>query len=287
MSLEALASGAGASDLFILKEVRNEQLFNVDGFGRGAGWAGNVSLQPSQEPFIARVMTKGCATKRSGVPFRAFGPYWATDVAGARAGDSVVIVGGEGVSGMPEERIRSLAADAMASARHEVSNEKLDADELEVKQAIESLHQGADEADFEKLARHLATATARALSCEFGAVLLSGPPTRLYMADEGWRPVASEAETIAALLPLKQAVTNGILVEQDLSASNFPYPPLSFEDGVVARCVVPLGEGGKLGLLISAHTGHRPRGFTNLCQRVARSMGEAGEPLLRAAISSL
>ncbi|MPZ71406.1 MAG: hypothetical protein GEU71_18065 [Actinobacteria bacterium] len=93
------------------------------------------------------------------------------------------------------------------------------------------------------------------------------------MADEGWRPTGTEDEVIAALLPLQQAVSEGMLVEQDLSQSAFPYPPLSLQDGLVARCVVPLGPDGDIGVLVLAHAGSAPRGFTSLCQRVASTMG--------------
>jgi len=47
-----------------------------------------------------------------------------------------------------------------------------------------------------------------------------------------------------------------------------------------ASCVVPIGPDGSVGVLVAAHAATSPRGFTSLCQRVARSMAEAGQPLL-------
>lgn len=174
-------------------------------------------------------------------------------------------------------------AAAASDAAQPVSEEKIAADEAEVRQALQSLA-GLEMGSAEEMARHVASATARALSCEFGAVLLHGPPVRLVLADEGWHPAASDEEIIAALLPLLQVARDGMFVEQDLSQSAFPYRPLSFDDGLVARCVLPLGSGADLGLLVVAHAGAAPRGFTQLCQRVASTMAEAGEPIITSAL---
>lgn len=285
MSMEELAAQAGAADLFVLRSIASDRLFNTDGSGRGAGWAGNVSLDPAFEPWISGALGTGVVRKHSGVPFRAFGPYWATSVAAVKVGDDLVVFGGGSVSETSEERIIEIAHLAAEQARP-VSAEKSEADEAEVRQALETLGE-VEGGSIESVARHLASVTARALSCEFGAVLLTGPPVRIYVAEEGWRPAASEDEMIAALMPLLPVARSGMFVEQDLSESPFPYRPLSFADGLVARCVVPIGEEGCLGLLVAAHAGTAPRGFTELCQRVARTMGEAGEPLLASAEANL
>jgi hypothetical protein len=281
--MEKIAQGAGASDVFVLRRVAPDRLFNTDGFGRGSGWAGNVSVDPSYEPWIARVLEEGIARRRSGVPFRAFGPYWATDVAAVADEDDIVVFGGNEMPPLSDEALRSLAAEARDRAQ-EVSQEKESADEAEVQQALQVLT-GIGSGPLEEMARHVASTTAQALSCEFGAVLLHGPPTRLFVADEGWKPMASDDDIIAALMPLVQVARDDLFVEQDLSSSSFPYRPLSFADGLVARCVVPLGENGALGLLVVAHAGSAPRGFTQLCQRVASTIGQASEPLIEGALN--
>jgi hypothetical protein len=88
---------------------------------------------------------------------------------------------------------------------------------------------------------------------------------------------------MGALLPLRQAAREGLLVEQDISVSAYPFRPLAFEDGLVARLVVPLGERGRLGLLVVAHATGAPRGFTSLCQRVILRIAEVAAPLIERA----
>jgi hypothetical protein len=281
--MHEIADRAGASDVFVLRRVAPDRLFNTDGHGRGAGWAGNVSVDPAYEPWVARALEEGLARRTSGVPFRAFGPYWSTDVAAVREEDDLVVFGGGRVSTVADDELRGIAA-AARSAATDVAEGKLEADEAEVRQALQALT-GVAPGPVEEMARHVASVTAAALSCEFGAVLLTRPPMRLFMADEGWRPAASDEEIVAALLPLVEVARAGIFVEQDLSESPFPYRPLSFDDGLVARCVVPLGANAELGILIAAHAGSAPRGFTLLCQRVASTMGEHGEPLIARALA--
>lgn len=278
MDASAVAARVGAQDIFVLRRVSPERLFNVGGHGRGAGWAGNVSIEPAFEPWIAASLDGGVNRRRSGVPFRAFGPYWATTVVAVSIPDGLVVFGGDEVAEVSDEDLVAAASE-LATLPSEIPVEKMRADEAEVQQAIEELLSLQTD-DLGAAAGHLATTTAKALSCEFAAVLLHGPPTRVHQADEGWKPPASEDEVIAALMPLAQVVRNGMLVEQDLSQSAFPYRPLAFDDGLVARCVVPLGEEGSLGLLVAAHAGSTPRGFTSLCQRVASEIAGAGGPIL-------
>jgi hypothetical protein len=278
MTWSAAAERVGAKDLFILKRIGEDRLFNIGGYGRGEGWAGNVSANPEDEALLHEALESGVARRVSGVPFRAFGPYWARDVAAMGVNGSVVVAAGDGVTAKPDEVLRATAEDALAPSG-DVPEAKKDADELEVKQAVASIS-SVPRDSLEEAARGIAANAARALSCEFAAVLLTESPVRLFVADEGWRPPATEDEIIAALLPLSNAVANGMLVEQDLSISTFPYRPLGFEDGLVARCVVPLGEDGSLGMLVTAHAGSSPRGFTSLCQRVASEMGAEAESVL-------
>ena len=278
MTWSAVAERASATDLFVLKRLGPDRLFNVGGHGRGAGWAGNVSADPGEESLLHEALESGFARRQSGVPFRAFGPYWAREVSAIGIDGSVVVVAGDGVTSLNDAELRHIAEDASGPAG-DVPKAKLDADELEVRQAVGSIS-SVPRDSLEEAARAIAESAARALSCEFAAVLLTGFPVRLFVADEGWRPPATEDEIIAALLPLSNAMIDGMLVEQDLSRSSFPYRPLGFEDGLVARCVVPLGDDGSLGMLVTAHAGSSPRGFTHLCQRVASEMGAEAEAVL-------
>ena len=47
---------------------------------------------------------------------------------------------------------------------------------------------------------------------------------------------------------------------------------LGRDQGMVARLALPIGQPRPFGLLVVAHAATRPRGFTNLCQRIGRSL---------------
>jgi hypothetical protein len=283
--MQNVATKVGATDVFVLYRVTDRRLVNVDGHGRGAGWAGNIDLDPTAEGWLAEVEESGIARVSHGMPRRIFGPYWAAEAAGVVTGDYLVVFGGPGTAEAPEDLVRA-AASLAASSVDEVPVAKRLADDLEVTQAALVIARmrprSVDEA-----ARAIATTAARATSCEFGAVLLYGPPMTIHLAEEGWRPSASEEEVAAALLPLAQALTDGLYVEQDTSESAFPYRPLTFEDGLVARCAVRLGVDGGMGVLVVAHSFESPRGFTMLCQRVMRTIGESAQATLSALLDDL
>lgn len=279
MNLEKVAGRAGARDLFVLHRVDDLRLVNLDGFGRGAGWAGNLVVEPASEPLLARGLAEGFAAVKRSLPARVFGPYWATEAAVCLTADGAVVFGGEGISEASPDLLSELAGVAAAHVS-EVPVAKRLADELEVSQAALAIATMRP-ASVDEAATAIASRAAQALSCEFAAVLLHGPPRRLFIADEGWRPLADEAEVVAALLPLVQAAREGVFVEQDLSCSPFPYHPLAFEDGLVARVAVPLGHDGELGMLVIAHAAGAPRGFTSLCQRVAHTIASTAETLVQ------
>ncbi|HYH28171.1 MAG TPA: hypothetical protein VEA19_05275 [Actinomycetota bacterium] len=280
--LAELAARVGARDMFVLHRVDGVHFVNLDGEGRGAGWAGNLKLEPGAEPWIERILEDGLARVSKGVPSRIFGPYWGTDAVGLAVEDGLVIFGGEGITRMPDESLRAVAVEASSHVR-EVPVAKRLADELEVSQAALGVATQRP-ASLDDACVGIATRAAQSLSCEFGAVFLAGEPPRVFLAREGWRPLADDEEIVAALMPLHEAMQGELLVEQDLSCSPFPHHPLAFEDGLVARAAAPLGAGGSLGLLVVAHASSAPRGFTSLCQRVIVAIARAAEPMLEAAL---
>lgn len=278
VTVDHIVEALRVQDLFVLRRLEGERFFNLGGVGRGAGWSGNVEVEARAEPWISRTFTEQVIRKRSGVPFRVFGPYWAHEAAAVLSGENLLVLGGDGVTSLSDEEL-TAAAERAAAGTTKVPLEKVRDDEAEVQQALDDLL-GFEGTSIEEAATHLASTAAQALSCEFGAVLLFQPSTRVFTANEGWMPRASDDELIAALLPLHQLAQDGLYVEHDSSQSPFPFPPLSYEDGLVTRCCVPLGEGGRVGMLFAAHARSEPRGFTSLCQQVARSIGEAGAKLL-------
>jgi hypothetical protein len=274
-----IANRLGASDLFVLARVERKRLLNLDGFGRGAGWAGNVNIDQDEEPFLAAADADGLARAQHALPARVFGPYWASEAVAVRAGPHLVVFGGTGVTAHADPELIQAAGDA-AALIGETPPSKALADDLEVAQAARDVAETAG-GSLEEVAESIATSAAQALSCEFGAVLLYGPPLRVFLSREGWRPPATEQEMIAAMLPLRHAAEESMLVEQDASGSPFPYRPLSFADGLVARLAVSLGTPDRpIGLLVVAHASTSPRGFTGLCQRVAATIAEGAGPII-------
>lgn len=279
-SLQSLASEVGAQDLFVFHLLSDERLVNLDGWGRGSGWAGNICLDPEIEPFLAAAVDEGRAAIGPGSPTRIFGPYWAEEAVAVRINGHVVALGGAGVASLSKQSITAAAVRAI-DRMSEVGAKKQLADRLELAEAELSVAT-IDASSLDEAARQLASVAAKALSCEFGAVLLLGNEVGLHLADEGWRPAATREETITALTPLIPPSRQGILVEQDLRASPYAVSPLSFGDGLVSRCTVPLHVAGRQGLLTIAHSGSAPRGFTDLCRSVLTAMAAAAPlPLAR------
>jgi hypothetical protein len=276
---EELAKRARATDVFVLHAVTPGRLVNLGGFGRGAGWAGNIEIDPSFEPWIAHALATESGARAGSVPMRLFGPFWAAEEAWVRAGDHLVVFAGAGVSEADPAVLNELARDAVAFASDVPAAKRL-ADELELAQAALEVAKLRPRS-LAEAATALATTIARALSCEFGVVLLMTPEPQVFMAAEGWRPAASEEELIAALLPLLPAASAGLFVEQDLSQSVLAYRPLGIEDGLVSRCVIPLGRDGCHGIAVAAHSTSAPRGFTTLCQRVMSVAAETALPMLQ------
>lgn len=271
--LESLAAEVGARDLFVFHVLSDQRMVNLDGWGRGSGWAGNICLDPETEPFLATALADGRASIGPGSPTRIFGPYWAEEAVAVRLDGHLVALGGEGVTSLPAGRL-ARAADRAVDQVGEVAAKKQLADKLEVAQAELSVAT-IDAGSLEEASRLLASAAAKALSCEFGAVLLFGDSATVGVADEGWRPTATSDEIITALAPLIPAAGEGLVVEQDLRLSPYAVPPLSFTDGLVSRCTVPLSVAGGSGLLTVGHSGAAPRGFTDLCRDVISAMASA------------
>lgn len=279
-SLERVASEVGAVDIFVFHMLSEDRLVNLDGWGRGSGWAGNVCLSPETETFLASALDGDIVRIGPGSPTRIFGPYWAEEAIALRLDGHVVALGGEGVTGLSDDEVKVTAAKAVETIRDVRTSQRLAAN-LEIAQAelaVATIDGDSLEATIELLAH----AAARALSCEFGAVLLLGDPVHVALADEGWRPAAGRDEIITALIPLVTAAGDGLLMEQDLRESPYAVSPISFNEGLVSRCTAPFEIAGRKGAIIVGHSGSAPRGFTDLCQKVATTMAACGTlPLSR------
>ena len=276
-SLRRVAAAASADDLFVLRDAGDGHLLNVGGVGRGEGWAGTVQADPHDEPLIHEAMQRTEIIRVESLT-RVFGPYWTEAAALTTVGPYLVILGGGDIANAPDDVVLGAAAGAGWSSG-QVPTEKRLADERELTQVALSVAR-LRPPSLSEAAQTLAELAGSALSCEFAAVLLDGPPPTLHLAPSGWRPEASDDDIIEALREFRDAVTSELLVEQDTSESPHATRPLAFADGLLARVAIPLGEGGNLGVLVAAHTTAAPRGFTMLCRRVAEAIGEQGTTVL-------
>lgn len=276
--LTGLTRSVRANDVFVLVTLEEGRLFNVDGVGRGEGWAGNVTLRPADEPLLSRAVEERIVVIDGVHPRRVFGPYWARRAAAVAQGDSVVVFGGADLD-TTADRLVETAAAIEEAALDSVRPTKLEADRAEIDQARRSILE-LEEVGSTDRAEQLATAAATALGCEYAAVYLPKESPTPFIADQGWRPVASPGEVAAAMVPLWQAAKRGPIVEQDVSRSALVHRPLGWTDGVVSLAAASLGENGDAGVLVAVHTGISPRGFTDLCTRVLQTMGEAGTAVL-------
>ena len=182
----------------------------------------------------------------------------------------------------PDAGLQRLAAAALA-AHMEVSSAKLLADELELVHAIRSLMEYRPERVADT-ARHVAAVTAQALSCDLGVTFLQGARgTVCEIVVRDWH-AAPTVEMEAAAQRLFERVRDGAILEQELAQE--AGDALGRGTGLVARLALPIGDPARpLGVLIVAHADARPRGFTNLCQRIGRALAEAAELLISQAAS--
>jgi diguanylate cyclase (GGDEF)-like protein len=192
------------------------------------------------------------------------------------------VFGGSQALSEPDATLVPLAARLVAELE-QVPPDKLLADELEVVQAVRDMMDSRAET-VEETARHVATRAADPLSCEVGAVLFrSNGRLVAEVVTRDW-PARLEADKIReTLIKLFARVERGAVLEQELEAA--ADDALGRNAGLVARFAVPIGSKEPFGVLVVAHAASRPRGFTNLCQRIGHALAHAAEPLLLQASS--
>jgi len=255
----------------------------VGGTGRGAGWMGIVDLPREGEPLATHVLgaSKPAHVNSPGEPLRIVGPYWATHAFLVPVGgEHLVVFGGQQPLSEPDATLVPLAARLVADLE-QVPPDKLLADELEVVQAIRDMMDSTGNT-VEEVARHVAERAADPLSCEVGAVLVrTNGRLVAEVVTRDWPARLDKDQIRATLVRLFARVENGAVVEQELEAA--ADDALGRNQGLVARFAVPIADRETFGVLVVAHAASRPRGFTNLCQRIGHALAGAAGPLLRQA----
>ncbi len=256
----------------------------VGGSGRGAGWMGIVDLPIEAEPVAARVhrSSKPARISNQEEPVRIIGPYWATDALIVPVGaDHLVVFGGQQPLEDSDATLVPAAARLVAELR-QIEPDKLLADELEVVQAIRDMMDVRVES-VEATAKHVAERAADPLSCEVGAVLVRvGDRLVAEVVTRDW-PTTLDPDAIrGTLVRLFARVEQGAVLEPELETA--ADDALGRNQGLVARFAVPIGRPA-FGVLVVAHAASRPRGFTNLCQRIGHALADAAEPILLQAMA--
>lgn len=136
----------------------------------------------------------------------------------------------------------------------------------------------------EESARHIATRAADPLSCEVGAVLVRANGRLVAeVVTRDWPARLDSGAIRATLVRLFARVEQGAVLEPELETA--ADDALGRNQGLVARFAVPIGRPQPFGVLVVAHAATRPRGFTNLCQRIGHALADAAEPILLQAIT--
>jgi diguanylate cyclase (GGDEF)-like protein len=277
-SVADVAASLGVVDLMVF-ELADDRARLCGGFGRGAGWAGVVEVDVADEP-VLRLVAGATRIARVSEPLavRVIGPYWSAQAALIRVGEHVVVVGADKPIRASSAELMTRATEAVAGVG-EIPSSKLLADELELAEAVRQLTDNTPHS-LAEAAAHVAATAADALSCEIGVVLLQHDgATEVHGAGSAWPTMADDEVLAAALHELAERATRGPIVEQDLSAVG--------RSGlrIVSCYALGIGRSEALGALIIGHTDARPRGFTQLCQRVGRALADAAEPALRLAMA--
>jgi GGDEF domain-containing protein len=266
---------SGASDVLIFR-VSQTGLSLVGGKGRGMGWSGIVELPLEEEPLAVRAHGRGRPLAVSEpAPVRVVGPYWASQAVLVPVGlEHLVVFGGS--PGLTDPNTFVPIAAHFVADLEQVSPTKLLADELEVVRAVRELVEYRP-IDVAATAQHLASKAAEALSCEVGAVLVEhAGAVQVEVVTRDWPRLLDAAAVGATLRHLATRAADGPLHESEIAEAT---------EDALARLILPIGMPAPFGLLVVAHAATRPRGFTNLCQRIGRVLAEAAESLLLQAIA--
>jgi diguanylate cyclase (GGDEF)-like protein len=283
VALAELADALGAEDMFIFRRISPEVFSHLGGVGRGEGWAGNIELRSREERHFMAALGSGQAHRvELSATGRIVGPYYGRSAVIVPCPNDMVVVFGsssDSLRGASTFEASALAESAAAIVQ-EVSAAKRLADEVEVLNAVRAITTVAAEG-VEATLCAIAERAAAALSCEFGAVVLSeaGPAPRLGWADRGWSPARGDDLREALASFIAEAHELPLLV-QDADEQPDAAPSLTRSPGLSSIHALPIGS-PPLGVLVMAHAEPVPRGFTALCQRVARAASEAAEVVVR------
>jgi diguanylate cyclase (GGDEF)-like protein len=288
LALADIAVEMGADDMFVFRKASPRRYSHLAGVGRGDGWAGNIELDWDEEPHLRAAVRSGEA---SCVPLpdagRVVGPYYAVSAVIVPCSDDTVVVFGSPTDALDEactERASDLAKRAAALV-HDVSAAKRLADELEVLEAVQSITTLGAEEVWATLTQ-IAERAAQALSCEFGAAMTLPAGDRkgtIGWTAGAWQPARPEL-LARAMNELAESAESGPILRQDAASATDLPEGFTRKDGVSALHARLIGDPA-VALLVVVHAEPRLRGFTALCQRVARGICDGADVVVRRALA--
>ncbi len=248
------------------------------GSGRGQGWAGIVEVARAEAAMLAEAWRSGSPVRlASDVPRQVAGPYHASRAAAVPVGHGHVVVFGPDIDlRVTDVDLIRRAADAV-NVVGDVPAEKLLGDELELVAAVRALMAYRPQT-LEATLEHIALVAGRALSCDVAAIEARVGDTRLAVGvgvAEGTRIDLDDRDRDVLADVSRRATT---ILEQ-------APPDEDRRPDIVSRLAVPVGSNPTVGALLVGHAIERPRGFTALCQRIGRALGDAAEILVTQAVA--
>lgn len=273
----------GVVDALVFRRLSSSTWAHLGGIGRGRGWAGVVDVDAGQDPLMDSVPTEigGVHVFTHPDGGRVLGPYYAVGGALVRVSNDVVVILGNPSAPLHGEvspdDLRRLA-DAIDDSVEDVTPSKRLADELEVLHAVRAVTTGST-VSLEDTLRHVVDVAVNALSCEVG-ILRHG--SGHIVATTSWSELdVHDPGVVAAVDSLQERAAGGSLCIQDTEAEPV-LAPLGRDHGVRSLLVITL-PAPAVGVLVVAHTSAGPRGFTDLCQQLARQVCDAASVVVHTA----
>ena len=268
------------TDVLVFRRVAAGRYAHIGGRGRGDGWAGIVEVAEGTPDVGVPLPTCASPVLRYAVPApqQIVGPYWSANAAMVAVDDDIFAVladPNDMVTALNDAELRALAL-AHVQALTSVTPVKRLSDELEIYEAVRKVTAVVAQ-DVPTTMRHIASVAVDALSCELAVVVLADGRFEL-VTRQGFVPHDSPARLAQAVLDLAEDV-DGFVCAQNARRRTGPLSPMDeAASWTIAR--LPSVDGA----LFVAHTALRPRGFTSLCQRLARELASAAQPPLHVAL---
>lgn len=283
-ALQVAADALGVEDVFLFRRVCGEQFAHLGGLGRGVGWAGIVALDLADNDMAAQAYRHNTIERRNlhGVG-HVLGAYHARSAVAIPVNNDVLLVAGSSGQTMSldadDDTWRALAEEVVAVVTF-VSPAKRLADELEVLHAVQAIATLDADREVADVLQEILAIAAESLSCEIGLAWLDDGTVA---ANDGGRPVLAQIDADVllrdVLTSVPQPAESGHC-QQDARRRVLPAP---LGDQASSWLLLRLPEPAS-GWMLLVHARDNARGFSELCQELARKLPQAASGVLANAI---